>query len=104
MNNISFSIKKPLNEKVLSYAPGCVEREELQKELARQSSIVVDIPAVIGGKEVRTGDLVEVVMPHDHGHVLARFHRAGAAEIAAASSAAVAETADFLRMNAAFAS
>lgn len=98
MNNINFSIEKPLNEKVLTYAPGSVEREELQKELTRQSGIVVDIPAVIGGEEVRTGDLVEVVMPHDHGHVLARFHRVGALEIADACDAAVSAQAEWMRV------
>ena len=98
MNNISFSIAKPLNEKVLSYAPGSVERVRLGEELDRQSSILVDIPAVIGGKEIRTGDLVDVVMPHDHGHVLARFHRAGAAEIESACSVAVAAQAEWMRM------
>ncbi|MCK5036486.1 MAG: aldehyde dehydrogenase family protein, partial [Candidatus Sabulitectum sp.] len=98
MNNINFSIEKPLNEKVLSYAPGSVERVRLGEELDRQSGIVVDIPAVIGGKEIRTGDLVDVVMPHDHRHVLARFHRAGAAEIESACSIAVAAQAEWMRM------
>lgn len=98
MNNINYSIEKPLNEKVLSYAPGSAERLALGKELDRQSGIVVDIPAVIGGKEVRTGDLVDVVMPHEHGHVLARFHRAGAAEIESACSVAVAAQAEWMRM------
>ena len=88
MNNINYSIEKPENEKVLSYAPGCPERSFLESELSRQSEEIVDIPAFIGGKEIRTGDLVDVRMPHEHSHVLARFHRCGKAEIASACDAA----------------
>ncbi len=67
----------PANEPVLSYAPGTKEREALEKELKRLGSGVEEIPLIIGGKEVKTGDIAEVVCPHDHGHVLARYHRAG---------------------------
>ncbi len=98
MINMNFSIDKPANEKVLYYAPGSPEREELTRELDRQAGQVVDIPAFIGGKEVRTGDVAEVTMPHDHGHVLARFHRAGEAEINAACDAAVKARKDWMRM------
>ncbi len=98
MNNMIFSIEKPENEEVLSYAPGTPEREELSRELDRQASQVIDIPALIGGKEVRTGDLVDVTMPHDHGHVLARFHRAGEAEICDACAAALKARYDWMRM------
>lgn len=99
MNNVNFSIEKPDNEKVLSYAPGSPEREELRLELDRQAGQVVDIPAFIGGKEVRTGDLVDVRMPHDHGHVLARFHRVGEAEITAACDAAVKAQKEWMRIS-----
>ena len=87
MNGIP-SIPLPVNEPVFSYAPGSPEREELKAELDRQSSIVVDIPLVIGGEEVRTGDTFDVVMPHAHGHVLARAHRAGPDEVQRAVDAA----------------
>ncbi len=98
MNNINIRLEKPQNERVLSYAPGTTEREGLKKELDRQADQVVEIPALIGGKEVRTGDLVDVTMPHDHGHVLARFHRAGEAEICAACDAAVKAQKDWMKM------
>jgi 1-pyrroline-5-carboxylate dehydrogenase len=98
MNNMSFSIERPENEKVLSYAPGSIEREELQKELAVQANTVIDIPTVIGGREIRTGDLVDVVMPHDHGHCLAKCHRAGVDEIRAACEAAVAAQHEWMRV------
>ena len=67
----------PVNEPVLTYAPGTPERAELKKELESQSSTVVDIPLVIGGEEIRTGNTINVVMPHAHSHVLATVHQAG---------------------------
>ena len=78
----------PVNEPVLTYGPGSPERDELKAELERQASEVVDIPLVIGGEEVRTGDTFDVVMPHAHGHVLARAHRAGKEEVGRAVQAA----------------
>ena len=66
----------PVNEPVLGYLPGSPERAALKKELDRQSSEVIEIPCIINGKEVFTGDVVEQVMPHDHSHVIARVHMA----------------------------
>lgn len=83
-----YSTPTPVNEPVLSYAPGSPERAELKAELEAQAQTVVDIPLIIGGEEVRTGDTVPVVMPHDHGHVLAHFHQAGPEEVQRAIDAA----------------
>ncbi|MCH2464517.1 MAG: L-glutamate gamma-semialdehyde dehydrogenase [Gemmatimonadetes bacterium] len=80
----------PVNEPVLTYAPGTPERAELKKELESQSSTVVDIPLVIGGEEIRTGNTINVVMPHAHSHVLATVHQAGADEVRQAVVAAAA--------------
>lgn len=80
----------PVNEPILDYLPGSPERAELQAELDRQSSEVVEIPCYIDGERVFTGDIVEQYMPHDHAHVLARVHLAGEAEVAAACASAVA--------------
>ena len=74
----------PVNEPVLGYLPGSAERHALQQELERQAAEVIDIPCIIDGKEVWTDTIVEQVMPHDHGHVLARVHLAGPTEISAA--------------------
>jgi len=89
MNNAAFSFQIPVNEKVLTYAPGSPERSSLQAELARQAAEVIEIPAIIDGRDVYSGDTVEVVMPTEHGHVLARCHLAGEAEITAACDTAV---------------
>jgi len=89
MNNSIFQFAKPANEPVLGYAPGSKEREAIKAELKRQSEIMIDIPLIIGGKEVWTGNTGTVVMPHNHAHVLATYHKAGAAEVALAIDAAM---------------
>ncbi|MDT8435875.1 MAG: L-glutamate gamma-semialdehyde dehydrogenase [Gemmatimonadota bacterium] len=66
----------PINEPVLDYAPGSAERAVLDETLDRMASEVVDIPVIVGGEDHLTGDTADVVMPHDHGHVLARYHKA----------------------------
>src|SRR5439155_22898861 len=93
--NATPKIPVPVNEPVLSYAPGTSERLELKKALKDLSSHHVEIPLVIGGKEVRTGKTVDAVMPHCHHHVLAKIHQAGAKEIEAAVVAARAAWADW---------
>ncbi|MDR1340230.1 MAG: L-glutamate gamma-semialdehyde dehydrogenase [Prevotellaceae bacterium] len=89
MNNSIFRFEKPANEPVMSYAPGSKERESVKAELKRQSETVIDIPLIIGGREVRTGNTGTVVAPHDHAHVLATYHRAGSGEVALAIDAAM---------------
>ncbi len=83
-----FRVPVPHNEPVLSYAPGTPERRELKARLATLSKQELEIPLVIAGKEVRTGKLADVRVPHRHGHRLARFHQAGAGEVQAAIDAA----------------
>ncbi|MYC87447.1 MAG: L-glutamate gamma-semialdehyde dehydrogenase [Gemmatimonadales bacterium] len=80
-------IPRPGNEPVHDYAPGSPERTALKEELLRQRGEVVEIPLIIGGREVRTSKTFDVTMPHDHGHALARCHIAGAAEAQAAIDA-----------------
>jgi len=77
MNNAIYNFSTPENEKVLGYLAGSPERIELEEELHEQSSKEIEIPLIIGGREVRTGDKGKVVMPHNHGHVLATYHKAG---------------------------
>lgn len=90
MPNAHFRIPEPRNEPVLSYAPGTPERAALKAKLAELSSQELEIPLVIGGREVRTGRFADVRIPHRHGHRLARFHQAGPAEVQAAIDAATA--------------
>ncbi len=90
LNNAIVKIPVPINEPQFSYAPGSPEKVALKAELARMKGERIEIPLVIGGKEVRTGNTLPVVQPHDHGHVLADCHQAGAAEIEQAIAAALA--------------
>ena len=79
----------PDNEPILSYAPGSPERIELQAEMDRQMSEVIEIPCVINGEEIFTGNTMTQVIPHKHGHVLANVHLAGPEEMESACEAAV---------------
>jgi len=83
-----WNIPKPLNEPVLSYAPGTPERAALKSGLAAVGSQQAEIPAVVGGREVRTGVTQNVVSPHCHQRVLARVHQADRKTIDAAVKAA----------------
>ncbi|MDR0789528.1 MAG: L-glutamate gamma-semialdehyde dehydrogenase [Bacteroidales bacterium] len=76
MNNATFFFREPKNETVLGYAPNSPERIELEKELTRQYNQCIEIPLIVNGKEVRTGNIGKVVMPTEHGHVLATYHKA----------------------------
>src|SRR5688572_29523483 len=78
----------PANEPVRDYAPGSPERESLRVRLEQMKSERIEIPLVIGGKDVKTGKTSEAVMPHDKGHVLADVHQGGADEVQKAIDAA----------------
>ncbi len=81
-------VPAPVNEPPLAYAPGSAERRSLERRLATMLDERIEIPLVIGGREVRTGKLIRQVCPHDHGHLLAEAHQAGLAEIEQAIAAA----------------
>jgi len=85
----------PVNEPIRSYAPGSPEKAPLKARLAAMAGEVIDIPLIIGGQEIRTGDLGHAVMPHDHKHVLATYHQARPKDVAAAIAAAQAAKAEW---------
>ncbi len=89
MNNAVFQFKQPANEPVYSYLEGSKERELLLDEVKRQSGIQIEIPLIIDGKEVKTGKMGTVVMPHNHKHVLATYHMVGEKEVQMAIDAAL---------------
>jgi 1-pyrroline-5-carboxylate dehydrogenase len=82
-------VPRPENDPNLSYAPGTAARAELKARLNQMAGETVDIPIIIGGKEIRTGTTEKVVMPHKHGHVLGNFHKATAEHVRQAAEAAV---------------
>jgi len=85
----------PVNEPVRSYAPGTPERAELKARLDSMAAEQIDIPVVVDGREIRTGDTAQVVMPHAHQHVLATWHAATTEHVAQAIEAAERARADW---------
>lgn len=98
MNNSLPHTPPPVNEPVLNYAPGSPERTSLVKRLGDLKSQEIDIPAFIGGEEVRTGQVDTVHPPHELGHTLGVSHNHGAAEVNSAIEAALEARHDWSRM------
>ncbi|MCA9666293.1 MAG: L-glutamate gamma-semialdehyde dehydrogenase [Myxococcales bacterium] len=98
MINAIHSLAEPVNEPVDSYDARSPRRAELKAKLAELRGQTIEIPLLIGGKEVRTGRKGKVVSPHEHGRVLAEFHMAGPEEVAAAADAAAAARAEWQAM------
>ena len=98
MNNAIYNFSEPVNEMVLTYAPGTIERELLKAELTHQEGKVVDIPLIIGGKEIRTGVTGKIVKPTDHGHTLATYHMATAREATLAVEAAMSAKCEWMSL------
>ena len=88
MFNGIFHMRKPTNEPVLNYAPGSREREELKAALQEMIDNPVEVPCMIGGRAVTTGDLVEMRCPHNREQLLGRYHRGGTHEADLAIDAA----------------
>ena len=81
MNNAISFVPPPENEPIHSYAPGTPERASLQKRLREMQSEQIEIPAIIGGREIRTGNTLAVHPPHDHTRTLATAHLCGEKEV-----------------------
>ncbi len=81
-------VPHPVNEPVRPYAPGSPEKASLRKRLAAMAKERIDVPLIIGGREIRTGDTAQAVMPHDHRHVLGDWHKASTKHVEQAIAAA----------------
>ncbi len=99
MTNSIPRVPQPVNEPIRSYAPGSNERRSLQKRLIELKSDHVEIPAIIGGEEIRTGEAIEVKTPHDHSVSLATAHLCGNDEVVRAVEAALAARRAWVRMD-----
>ena len=86
--NTIFQIPEPVNEPILNYAPGSRERAELKAKITELREQVIDIPLIIGGKEVRTGRTADIVVPHENKKIIGRYHKAGPKEVEMAVQAA----------------
>ena len=89
MSNGIFSVPFPDNDPIRSYAPGTRDREILKKRITELKNEVLDIPIIIGGKEIRTGNTDKCVIPHKHSHILGNYHKAGKEEVELAIKAAL---------------
>ncbi|UCG49134.1 MAG: L-glutamate gamma-semialdehyde dehydrogenase, partial [Phycisphaerales bacterium] len=76
MFNGIFHIPQPVNEPCLQYTPGSPERAELAAKLKEMLDEQVEVPMIIGGEEVRNGKLADIRCPHDHQHLLGKYHQA----------------------------
>ena len=83
-------VPHPVNDVSRSYAPGTPERAELKARLKAMAAERIEIPVIVGGREIRTGRTAQAVMPHDHGHVLADYHLADASHVEQAIAASAA--------------
>ena len=89
MSNAYFKVPTPVNEPVLSYAPGSKEKEELKKKISELQSKEIEVPLIIGGKEIKTGKTGEMRVPHNHSKKLGIYHKAGKKEVEMAIEAAL---------------
>jgi len=89
MANAKFTVPLPPNEPIKSYAPGTPEREILKAKLRELKSRQIEIPLIIGGKEVKTGNCAQCILPHDHQTVIGTYHQAGEKEVQMAIEAAL---------------
>ena len=89
MRNGIAAVPMAANEPIREYRPGTAERARLKQTLSELKGQTIEIPLIIGGKEVRTGTLGECRMPHNHRHLLATYHQAGPNEVAQAIEASL---------------
>ena len=81
MNELNFSIRTAVNEPIKEYKPGSEEKISLKKTIKELKSKIIDIPIIINGEEITTNNTGKCVIPHDHNHVLAHYHKAGKKEV-----------------------
>ena len=89
MSNAVYQIRKPENARMFDYLPGSAERADLKAKLAELKQTELEIPLIIGGKEIKTGDTGKSIIPHNKSHVLATYHKAGEKEVALAIETAL---------------
>ena len=89
MQNAKAIVPKPINEPILSYAPGTPERAALKARIQELKSQQIEVPLIIGGQEIKTGNMGEMRIPHDHQHILGYYHQAGEKEVKMAIEAAM---------------
>ena len=79
--NAIIKVPTPFNEPIYSYAPGSREKKDLKAHLGKMLNEKIEIPLIIGGKEIFSGNMADCRCPHDHNHLLAQYHTAGLPEL-----------------------
>ena len=79
--NAIIKVPTPFNEPVYSYAPGSREKKDLKAHLEKMLNEKIEIPLIIGSKEILSGNMADCRCPHDHNHLLAQYHKAGPPEL-----------------------
>jgi len=89
MKNTNTVVPKPINEPILSYAPGSPERASLKDRIEELKAQQIEVPIIIGGQDVKSENLSVMSIPHDHQHILGHYHKAGSKEVQAAIESAL---------------
>ena len=89
IKELNFSIRNAVNEPIKDYLDGSPEKISLKQKISELKSKTIDIPIIINGQEIRTNDLGKCVIPHNHNHVLATYHKAGENEVEFAINSAL---------------
>ncbi len=90
MSKGMFQVPEPINEPILSYAPGSAERKTLKATISEMRSKITDVPMFIGGMEVRTEQRFEIRPPHDLKHLLGYYYMGDKSHVLMAIDAALA--------------
>jgi 1-pyrroline-5-carboxylate dehydrogenase len=89
MPNSKLLVPLPYNEPILSYKIGSREKKLIKEKIAEMKSNKIEIPLIIGGKEVKTGNMGKCIIPHEHSHLLGTYHKVGPKEVQMAIDAAL---------------
>ncbi|MBI9072677.1 MAG: L-glutamate gamma-semialdehyde dehydrogenase [Melioribacteraceae bacterium] len=89
MTNAYFRVPEPVNEPIMAYTPGSPEKEELKRTIQEMKSTQIEVPIIINGEAVKTGNMADMRVPHDHQVLLGTYHKAGEKEVNMAIEAAL---------------
>ena len=71
-----FHVPKAVNEPVKSYAPNSPEKAAVLAAYKKMWNETIEVPNYIGSEEIRTGNTRNMTAPHDHQHVVGKYHLA----------------------------
>ena len=84
-----FNVPKAINEPVKSYAPGSPERAAVAAAYTEMWNSQMEVPLYIGNEEIKTGNTKTMSAPHDHQHIVGKYHQADKALVEKAITSAL---------------